>query len=115
MKIKTISDELRWAGDFDRKVNTAQEEGWQLAHRGLVPGFRLDGGGYLHNMLYAELVLPDPEPKQETLDPIQALHIVKEACLAHTDHCNKCPMWLWCEQLRDAGDPTDWELPEVEV
>lgn len=114
MKIKTIRQRLDNAAEFDQQLNEALENGYQLAHRGLVPGFRLDGGGYLHNMLYAELVLPDPEPKQETLDTFQALHIVKEACLAHSGPCSECQLLDWCAQLSNGGDPTDWELPEVE-
>ena len=116
MKIKTIRTRLDNVEEFDKQLNEALENGYQLAHRGLVPGFRLDGGRYLHNMLYAELVLPDPapDPEPETIDPFQALHIVKAACLAHKEPCNACPMIDWCRQLDNCNDPTDWELPEVE-
>lgn len=111
MKIKTI-----WTkdlDDFDNQVNETMGEGYQLTRREVLPDTKdLD-----LSVLYAELVKPDPEPetKPEAIDAIQALHIVKAACLAHTDQCEECPLWLWCLQLGRGGDPTDWELPEVEA
>ena len=119
MKIKTIRHRLDNVKEFDDQLNKALEDGYQLVNRGLVPGFRLDGGGYLHNMLYAELVLPDPEPAQEPaeeIDPFQVLRQVKEICEAVTDSCNNCPIKDWCfGPLKNGDDPTDWELPEVEA
>lgn len=117
MKIKTIKNRLDNVVSFDNDLNKALEEGYQLVHRGLVPGFRLDGGGYLHNMLYAELVLPDPAPEPETVhnfDPFQALRQVKQFCEAQKK-CGECPLYNWCKLTDDYHDPTDWELPEVEV
>lgn len=110
MKIKTI---VKAGPDtFDESVNTALEAGYQLKHRGLLPPN--ERGVVAH---YAQLVLPDPAPEHEPveIDGIQALHIVKAACLAHKGPCNDCPMTDWCEQLQSGGDPTDWELPEVEA
>ena len=105
MKIKTVVDNISWPGDFDEKVNEAIDEGWQLVKRETVG-----------SNLYAQLVLPDPAPVPEPMeiDGIQALHIVKAACLAHKGPCNDCPMTNWCEQLQHGGDPTDWDLPELE-
>lgn len=115
MKIKTIKNRLNNAEQFDKELNRALADGYQLIRRDIVPGFSLTGGGCLHNMLYAEMVLPDPAPDPEPveIDAIQALHIVKDACLAHSGSCNECQMYEWCEQLRTGGDPTDWHLPEV--
>ena len=111
MKIKTIW--TKKISDFDDRVNYALAEGYQLLRREVIPTpDDLD-----KSVLYAELVLPDPapEPEPEAIDGIHALHIVKAACLAHTGPCNDCPMTDWCEQLQHGGDPTDWELPEVEA
>lgn len=109
MKIKTI-----WTAnlpDFDNRVNEALAEGYKLARREVFP--------HPHNLddsvLYAELVQLDPEPEAtaepETLDPIEALHIVKEFC--HTVRkCVDCPLVEWCSWLQKGGDPTDWVIPE---
>lgn len=115
MKIKTIRWKLDHAEDFDAELNQALADGYQLVRRDIVPGFRLDGGSFLHNMLYAELVLPDPLPAPAAIDPFEALHAIKAACLNHKGPCNDCPITDWCAQLCKGGDPTDWELPEVDT
>lgn len=109
MKIKTIwTPTLKY---FDDRVNAALAEGYQLTRRDLVPAEKP-----VDYVFYAELVLPDPAPDPEPveIDAIQALHIVKAACLAHKGPCNDCPMTDWCESLQLGGDPTDWVLPELE-
>ena len=117
MKIKTIRWRLDQAEQFDGELNKALADGYQLVKRAIIPGFRLDGGGYLHNMLYAELVLPDPPAEPAPPDPFEALHIVKEFCRSVPLHtcANACPLYDWCEQLREGGDPTDWRIPEKEA
>ena len=120
MKIKTIRARLDNAATFDKEVNQAMAEGYQLARQDVIPGFRLDGGNFLHNMLFAQLVLPDPEPVPEAqpLDPFDALRSVQEFCDAVpvADCCtDRCPLYIWCDQLRSGGDPTDWLLPEKEA
>lgn len=116
MKIKTIRRRLDNAAEFDEDLNKALANGYQLVRRDIIPGFRLDGGGHLHNMLYAELVLPDPPAEPETPDPIEALHIVKEFCHSvPTKECGEtCPLSDWCQQLTAGGDPTDWDLSDLE-
>ena len=113
MKIKTIRWKLDYAEQFDEELNQALADGYQLVRREIVPGFRLDGGSYLHNMLYAELVLPDPPAEPETIDPLDLLRQVRAVCLSQSvEDCqaSKCPLAAWCEQLREGGDPTDWDL-----
>lgn len=107
MKIKTITGSGPYT--FDEAVNKAIANGYQLVRRDvLVSTVKPED-----SILYAELVLPEPAPEPETIDPFQALHIVKAACLAHKEPCNACPMIDWCRQLDNCNDPTDWELPEV--
>ena len=108
MKIMTIV--RRDPASFDEYVNAAISKGYQLEHRAVLQTNREE---ILH---YAQLVLPDPapDPEPEAIDGIQALHIVKAACLAHKGPCNDCPMTNWCERLQHGGDPTDWVLPELE-
>jgi hypothetical protein len=107
MKIKTISSDLKWVGDFDNKVNEAMDAGWQLVRREVIPGGPLDS-----NKLYAELVLPDtPAP----FDPALALHQVQTFCHSvDQNDCgtDRCPLNGWCQRLRDCADPTDWDLSE---
>ena len=53
----------------------------------------------------------------EAVDPIQALRQVQEFCHSiPAEKCNAgdCPLRYWCAALKGGGDPTDWELPEVE-
>ena len=109
MKVKTIWREN--PRTFDKEVNEEMEKGYQLVRRDILVDTNCMGD----SVFYAELVLPDPAPEPEPveIDGIQALHIVKAACLAHKGPCNDCPMTDWCEQLQIGGDPTDWELPEV--
>lgn len=116
MKIKTITSGN--SRSFDEMVNEAMRAGYQLVRRDIIPGFRLDGGSYLHNMLYAELVLPDPPAEPEQIDPFQALRQVQEFCHSFpVEKCNAgdCPLRYWCAALEGGGDPTDWALPEVEI
>jgi hypothetical protein len=111
MKIKTIVHDE--PGTFDEQVNAKLEEGYLLEQRGLiVPN---TAGTVAH---YAQLVLPDPpaEPEPMEIDAIQALRQIKEFCASVPPHtCQTgCPLYNWCEQLAEGGDPTDWHLPEVE-
>lgn len=108
MKIKTVVRIL--PTDFDERVNELLEEGYILEHRGLLPP---DGSGLPAH--YAQLVLLDPPAEPEAFDPFKALRQVQEFCLSIPMHtCREnCPLFPWCEQLGEAVDPTDWELPEV--
>ena len=110
MKIKTI-----WRKNprsFDEEVNEEIEKGYQLVRREVL----VDTNCLGDSVFYAELIKQDPAPDPEPVEryAIQALHIVKDACLSHQGPCNDCPMTEWCERLAYGGDPTDWELPELE-
>lgn len=120
MKIKTIRNRLDNAQDFDQELNTALADGYQLVRRDVIPGFRLDGGNYLHNMLYAELVQldPEPDPEAQPLDPMDAVYAIKATCDAMPlKDCQggRCPLYVWCCQLEGGRDPSDWDLPKKEA
>ena len=114
MKIKTITRNFEWVDEFDQLVNEALAEGWHLTKREVIPG--VAGVNHSRRLLYAELVQLDPEPAPEAqpLDPIEALHTVREFCIG-VDKCINCPLVDWCSELRKGGDPTDWEIPEKEA
>lgn len=114
MKIKTVYVPLRDTADhpavFDDQVNDLLAEGWMLGTRKIVEA----QAGASIDVLYAELVLLDPEPEPEPFDPLDLLRQVKEFCRG-VDVCINCPLADWCQQLRKGGDPTDWDLPAPEV
>lgn len=115
MKIKTIKNRLDNAVSFDKELNQALAEGYQLVRRDIVPGFRLDCGNYLHNMLYAELVLPDPAAEPETVDPVNLLRQVQEFCLSvPPSECNadRCPLAPYCQAIQEGQTPDEWVFPE---
>ena len=111
MKIKTI-----WTTKlvkFDDDVNNAMAEGYKLIRRDVFTTPEdLD-----KSVLYAELVLLDPPAEPDPIDPFQALRQVQEFCRSiPVEKCNAdgCPLRYWCAALEGGGDPTDWDLPEVE-
>lgn len=118
MKIKTIKNRLDNATNFDKEVNAAIAEGYQLVQRDVIPGFRLDGGNYLHNMLFAQLVLPDPVPEPEQGDPVEALRCIRDFCKAMpVEKCltPACPLHDWCHYFtEDCVSPMDWKIPGEE-
>lgn len=109
MKIKTIARTFDEVAEFDDLVNATLEEGWHLSRRDVLPAPNQG-----RRLLYAELVLLDPEPEPEPFDPLDLLRQVKEFCRG-VDVCINCPLADWCQQLRKGGDPTDWDLPAPEV
>ena len=118
MKIKTITGRVNYPADFDRVVNEAQEEGWRLVKREVLPG--TPGNPNSPRLLYAELVQldPEPEPAAQPVDPIDAVYAIKATCDAvpiKDCQVGRCPLYAWCCQLRDAGDPTEWDLPKREA
>lgn len=54
LQIKTITIRLDNAGDFDKRVNAALEEGWRLTRREVLQP-KAQGATFVHIMLYAEL------------------------------------------------------------
>lgn len=119
MRIKTVKYRLDDAEIFDEEVNGALAEGYQLVRQNLVRGFRLDGGNFVHNMLFAELVLPDPVPEPEQPDLLEALHTIRDHCAAMpTERCltPDCPLSPWCDlYTADGISPMDWVIPEKEA
>lgn len=114
MKIKTITGRLNYPDDFDREVNDAQEDGWRLVKREVLPG--TPGNPNSPRLLYAELVQldPEPEPEAQPLDPIGCLEALRKFCAGNK--CDTCPLDDWCPVWlpRNEG-PADWELPGEEA
>lgn len=110
MKIKTIIRNFDWVEEFDKEVNEAQEEGWRLVKREVLPGTPGDPGS--RRLLYAELVQldPEPEPEDQPLDPIVCLESLRKFCTGSM--CDTCPLDDFCARHlpRNEG-PADWELP----
>ena len=89
LEIKTIMEELHNPDEFDRRVNDALAEGWELVRRDILP-----------NMLYAELER-ETEPEEELEDDSTAewrlsrspaLPYVCTACGFHSeDALRTCP------------------------
>ena len=109
MKIKTVVS--RYADEFDKEVNAAMEEGWNLTLRKLSRTLSDESVDYL----YAELVMPDPV--RAPTAPWKAIRAIKEFCDGIDIHdCmeDRCPLHNWCDQLKRGEDPTGWVLPEAE-
>lgn len=120
MKIKTVWRLIDESFQFDEIVNSYLDKGWRLAKREVLDGKALSDNRYQRRMLYAELVLPDEPEEQELqvpLTPLDALQFIQNTCTATSDKdCQfACPLRPWCNQLRDGGDPTDWDLSQLEA
>jgi hypothetical protein len=119
MKVKTIETRLTDADDFDREVNAALAEGYQIVRQDIVPGFRLEGGNYVPNRLFAHLVLPDLVPEPEQGDPLEALRTIRDFCGGMgLEKCltPKCPLSPWCHiYTQDGISPMDWRIPGEEA
>lgn len=94
MIIKTI-----WTKDpdeFDKMVNEAMQEGYQLRLRDVRPLGAAEPG------LYAEMELPDEDPLQR-INPIEAAMRVKLEC-DKVDSCEKCIL----QEICDFNPPNKW-------
>lgn len=114
MKIKTITGRLNYPDDFDREVNDAQEEGWRLVKREVLPG--TPGNPNSPRLLYAEMVQLDPEPVPEAqpVDPFDALRQLRDFCEGMA--CVNCPLHDWCPRhLPHNEGPADWDIPGEEA
>lgn len=116
MKIKTLitnTDNVEW---FDNKVNGLLAEGWHLVKREVLPGMNYNADNWARRALYAELVLPDPDPVPEAqpLDPIDCLEALRKFCAGSS--CDTCPLDDFCaHHLPRNEGPADWELPGEEA
>jgi hypothetical protein len=114
MKIKTVNAKLIDSETFDREVNKALEEGYRITRQDVIPG-----GSYMSNMLYAQMVLPDPTPEPEQPDLLEALRTIRDHCAAMpTERCltPDCPLSPWCDlYTADGISPMDWVIPEKEA
>lgn len=114
MEIKTITaprcDGTSW---FDKKVNEALTEGFQLVRRDMLPGGTFGGTTY-QPAYYAELVKSDePEPEDDETKVIKALRTAQEFCRGMA--CEGCTLENFCRQhLANNEGPCDWEyIPEA--
>lgn len=87
LEIKTILQQLRNYGDFDKVVNTALAEGWELVRRDVIT----QSSDSYEPMLYAELerVIETEEGDEEPEDDDTAEWVVSRDP-AHPYRCNKC-------------------------
>lgn len=87
LEIKTILQQLRNYGDFDKVVNTALAEGWELVRRDVIT----QSSDSYEPMLYAELerVIETGEEDEEPEDDGTAEWVVARDP-AHPYRCNKC-------------------------
>lgn len=69
MKIKTITDRLDNAENFDKKVNAALADGWIIVKREVLqpPSQPSTGGVYFNTMLYAELEKAETKSEDTTI------------------------------------------------
>lgn len=125
MKIKTIGKKYNSQGlkEFDAEVNDALAEGWRLVRRDALPGYNL-GSVYYDPTLHAELVMLDGSEEQKEpeepaeITPLEALQFIQDTCNGVSLYdCNTkgCQLYPWCAQLREGGDPTDWDLSKLGV
>lgn len=114
MKIKTVNAKLIDSETFDQEVNKALEEGYRITRQDVIPG-----GSYMSNMLYAQMVLPDPVPELEQQAPLEALRSIRDFCgSVPLEKCltPECPLFGWCQLYTEDGvSPMDWKIPGEEA
>ena len=106
MEIKTI-----WEANtprFDKLVNDAIADGWQLAKRGVM---RMPTK-FDDTRFYAELVKPDPPVEPEPMGPedyIAALSVLKRVCqTAESCDGKECPLYPICSTEWPQHGPVAW-------
>lgn len=99
---------------FDKQVNDALKEGFQLLRRDVIPGHD-DGSARLEPAYYAELVkLDEPARKDDAPSVFELLEAVSKFCAAKPT-CDGCPLEEFCEaHLADNEGPADWDIYEAE-
>lgn len=112
MQIKTIQYKQIAEGveKFDKDVNAALDDGWQLVRREPLPGYDL-GSAYYAPTLYAELVKRDPPAEPMTWQ--EAARVLTDTCTG-AEECNEsCPMYDWCEANLPGNElpPNEWVTP----
>ena len=124
MEIKTITSPREMgAPAFDKKVNAALSEGFQLVKRGMLPAVTVSGVNY-HPQYYAEMVKQNtPTPWRSSAQPvvepdglevIEHLQAVAMFCAARPN-CEGCSLNPFCgKHLANNEGPADWVLPEGE-
>ncbi len=86
LEIKTILQQLRNYGEFDKEVNAALAEGWELIRREVVT----QSSDSYEPMLYAELErMTEPEEEEEPEGDYTAEWVVSRNPSAPY-RCNKC-------------------------
>lgn len=116
MKIKTILMPTNNAEAFDDAVNMLLVEGWNLVKREVLPGMNYNADNWARRALYAELVLPEPDPvpEDQPLNPIDGLKALQNFCF-HSS-CEGCLLADWCnDHLPRNEGPADWEIPRREA
>lgn len=111
MEVKTItSARSEGPAAFDKQINEALEEGFQLVKRGMLPAVAVAGVHY-HPQYYAEMVKLDGQKGGEFQNVLGALKIVQSFCNGHM--CgDSCPLDSFCAKHFENDGPTDWEIPD---
>lgn len=118
MEIKTISNRLDNAKEFDAEVNDALAEGWALVKREVLRIDQPRRDIFFYSMLYAELVKLDPveEPEADAVTWQEAVWVLRNACASVAECGPACPMFAWCQDnLVKTEAPIYWSLPEVDA
>ena len=101
MQIKTVFKHD--AAAFDKEVNEALADGWQLVKR-----FSDRPEGWI-----AELVKLDPPEEPEPLTWQEAARVLTDICTNAQACGENCPMYDWCETNLpgNALPPNEWVTP----
>ena len=91
-QIKTIKDRLDNAEAFDKAVNSALREGWQLTKREVIrPAAQPTNGAILHSILYAELEHEEITEDERGCENCRYFSTpsCSEPCLSCDEECSK--------------------------
>lgn len=111
MKIRTIMLPLhdqQHCDTFDAAVNESLAEGWRLTKREVLPGGPQTTHHFMHRVLYAELVLPDPPAEPEkpvAVNMYDHFMAIRGMCDKH-EECYSCRYFKLC----GTGAPHRWNM-----
>ena len=95
---------------FDKQVNDALKEGFQLLRRDVLPGTKVGLNDYTP-AYYAELVKPDEPQVPKSRNVLDVLNVVRDFC--DSNKCGDCLLDEFCNRyMADDIGPADWVLPE---
>lgn len=116
MKIKTVLANTDDPERFDNRVNGLLAKGWHLVKLEVLPGMSYGANNWARRALYAELVLPEPDPvpEDQPQNPIDSLKALQNFCFHNS--CEDCLLADWCHDHLPCNEgPADWEIPRREA